>query len=75
VWENRELRRIFGLEMDEETGGCKNSIMKGCRLSINIIRRTKSSRRWAGNVACNAKIKYAIRIYLGRTILTTWPAH
>jgi hypothetical protein len=62
VCENRELRRIFGLTTDEETGGCKNSIMKGCIifLSINIIRTTKSSRRWAGNVVCNAKIKYAI---------------
>jgi hypothetical protein len=30
VWENRELRRIFGLTTDEETGGCKKSIMKGC---------------------------------------------
>jgi hypothetical protein len=55
VFENRVLRRIFGPQRDEVTGGGEKYIMRSfydLYCSSNIIRVIKSRRvRWAGHVA------------------------
>jgi hypothetical protein len=55
VFENRGLRRIFGLRRDEVTRVWKhlhNEELHNFYSSPSIIRMTKSRRmRWAGNVA------------------------
>jgi hypothetical protein len=54
VLENRILRRIFGPNRDEVTGGWRklhNEELHNLYCSPNIIRMIKSSRmRWAGHV-------------------------
>jgi hypothetical protein len=55
VFENRELRRIFGPKRDEVTGGWRklhNEELHGLYSSPNIIRTIKLRRmRWAKHVA------------------------
>jgi hypothetical protein len=55
VFENRVLRRIFGLKRDEVTGECRklrNEELHDLYSSPSIIRIMKSKRmRWAGHVA------------------------
>jgi hypothetical protein len=54
VFENRVLRRIFGLKRDEVTGGWRKLYKDGlCDLysSRNIIRMIKSRMRWVGHLA------------------------
>jgi hypothetical protein len=55
VFENRVLRRIFGLKRDEVIGGWRkmhNEELHNLYFSPNIIRMIKSSRmRWRGYVA------------------------
>jgi hypothetical protein len=55
VFENRVLRRIFGLKSDEVIGGWRkphNEELPNLYSSPNIIRMMKSGRmRWAGPVA------------------------
>ena len=56
VFENRLLRRIFGLKKDEVTGEWKkklhNEELNDLYSSSSIVRVTKSRRiRWAGHVA------------------------
>jgi hypothetical protein len=55
VFENRVLRRIFGLKRDEVTGGwrkLRSEELHNLYSSPSIIRRIKSSKmRWTGNVA------------------------
>jgi hypothetical protein len=54
VFENRVLRRIFGLKRDEVTGWRKlhNEELHDLYSSSSIIRMMKSRRmRWAGHVA------------------------
>jgi hypothetical protein len=54
VFENRMLRRISGLERDEETGGwrkLRNEELHGLYCLPSIIRMIKSRRmKWAGHV-------------------------
>ena len=55
VFENRVLRRIFGLQRDEVTGEWRklhNEELKNLYSLPNTVRRIKSRRmRWAGHVA------------------------
>jgi hypothetical protein len=54
VFENRELRRIFGAKRDEMTGECRrlnNKKLYDLYFQPNIIRVIKSRRmRWVGHV-------------------------
>jgi hypothetical protein len=54
VFENRVLRRIFGLNRDEMVGSSRKLNNEELHNSLqSIIRMIKSGRmRWAGNVAC-----------------------
>ena len=56
VFENRVLRRIFGLERDEVTGEWRklhNEELNDLYFSPNIVRVIKwRGMRWAGHVAC-----------------------
>jgi hypothetical protein len=52
VFENRVLRRIFGLKRDEVTGKLHNEELRDLYPSPSLIRIIKSRRmRWAGHVA------------------------
>jgi hypothetical protein len=69
VFENRELRRIFGPKRDEMTGHWRKlHNVKLCNFysSPSIIRIIKSRRmRWAGNVARMGEKRNACRILVG----------
>jgi hypothetical protein len=70
VFENRVLRRIFGLKRDEVTGEWRrlhNEELYGLYSSPNIIRVIKSRRmRWEGYVAPMGEGRGAYRILVGR---------
>jgi hypothetical protein len=69
VFENRVLRRAFGLKRDEVTGEWRRLHNKALRVlysSPNIIRVIKSRRmRWVGHVACMGEKRGAYRILVG----------
>jgi hypothetical protein len=64
------LRRIFGLDRDEETGGWKkqhNEELHNLYSSPSIIRMTKSRRmRWAGHAERMGEKSNAYRILAGK---------
>jgi hypothetical protein len=68
--ENRVLRRIFGHERDEVTGGwrqLRNEELHNSYSSLNIIRMIKSRRiKWAVHVARMGEKKNSYRILVGK---------
>jgi hypothetical protein len=69
VFENRVLRRIFGLKRDEATGEwrrLRNEELHDLYSSANIIGVIKSRRmRWLGHVARMGEKRGAYRILVG----------
>jgi hypothetical protein len=70
VFENRVLRRIFGLKRDEVTGDWRklhNKELHKLYSSPNIIRMIKSRRmKWAEQVARMREKRNAYRILVGK---------
>jgi hypothetical protein len=70
VFENRVLRRIFGLKRDEVTGSWRklhNEELHGLYSSPSIVRVNKARKmRWAGHVACMGEVRSAYNILVGR---------
>jgi hypothetical protein len=70
VFENRVLRRIFGPNWDEVTGGWRklhNEELYNLYSSRSIIRIIKSRRmRWAGHVARMGEKRNAYRLLVGK---------
>jgi hypothetical protein len=70
VFENRELRRIFGPKGDEATGGCKNLHNEEHQkfyFSLNTTRMIKFRMRWSGHVARIGVKRNAYRALVGRS--------
>jgi hypothetical protein len=67
VFEERMLRRIFGLKRDEATGGWRklhNEELHSLYSSPNKIRMIKSrGMRWAGNVARMGRREMHVRYW------------
>jgi len=61
VFENRALRRIFGLKRDEVAGGWRrlhNEELHSLYTSPDIVTAIKSRRmRWVGYVACMEEMR------------------
>jgi hypothetical protein len=70
VFENKVLRRIFGLKRDEVTGGWRklhNEELHDLYSSPIIIRIIKSSkRRWVGHVAGMGEKRNTYRLLVGK---------
>jgi hypothetical protein len=71
LFENRELRRIFGPKREEVTGDCRklhNEELHNLYSSPNIIRIIKSRRmRWTEKLAQMGESRNAHRIFVGKT--------
>jgi hypothetical protein len=70
VFENRVLRRIFGLKRDEVTGEWRklhNEELRDLYSSPSIIRIIKSrTMRWAGHIARMGEKRNAYRLLVGK---------
>jgi hypothetical protein len=70
VFENRVLRRIFGLKREEVTGGWRklcNEELHNFYSSSNIIKMIKPRRmRWAGHVVRMGEKRNAYRLLVGK---------
>jgi hypothetical protein len=70
MFENRVLRRIFGLKRDEVIGGWRkvhHREVHNLYCSPNIIRMMKSRRVWwVGYVACMRVKRNSYRILMGK---------
>jgi hypothetical protein len=70
VFENRELRKIFGPKRDGVIGGWRkllNEELHNLYCSPSIIRNIKSRRmRWAGYIARMGEKRSAYRILVGK---------
>jgi hypothetical protein len=70
VYENRELRRIFGRKMEEMTRGWRilhNEELHDLYASPDIIRVIKSRKMaWAGKVARMRRLRIAYIIFVGK---------
>ena len=71
MFENRVMRRIFGLKRDEGTGQCSklhNEGLNDLYTSPGIDRVIKSRRmRWAGQVARMGERRGVCRVLVGRS--------
>jgi hypothetical protein len=69
IFENRVLRRIFGPERDEVTGGWRklhNEELHGLYSSPSIVRVIKARKmRWAGHVTRMGEVRGAYNILVG----------
>ena len=70
VFENRMLRRIFGLKRDDVTGEWRklhNEELNNLYSSPNTLRVIKSRRmRWAGHVACMGERRGMYRVLVAK---------
>ena len=70
VFENKELRKIFGAKRDEITGERRklhNAELHTLHSSPTIIKNLKSRRlRWAGHVARKEQSRNAYRVLVGK---------